>query len=355
MPAPMSRTPLSPAEIQAIEQLERNVREGTLYALLGIDTRATRDDVETAYRAFVREWHPDRFFSRDAGRWMDTVEANFVEVTRAYKLLRDPAKRLAYDAELRAKGVAVPEVAVVRDERVGFEVQVERAPTGITRIAPARSTISAAQPFGSPVAGAEAAAPAAPAPPSPAAAAAARIRGQLAEQLARAAEYYKSGLEDFNVGRYGKAESALYLAMRYDPRNPTYAELFKQAQLKAKQARAGTFVALGEQAEQFGNPKDALTNYRKAVECEPEEGLAYFRLARLVKSQEEDTREALNLLRRAAVKEPKNAEYRMALAEQYLELKMEQNALREAMAALETEPKNEKVRAFVKQLKATAR
>jgi len=349
----MSRTPLTPAEHEAIDRLSRLVREGSLYTLLGLDQRATRDDVETAYRTAVREWHPDRFFSRDAADRMEAIEDNFVEITRAYKTLRDNTKRGVHDAELCSRGVSVPESGVAREERVGFEVQIERRPTAAGA---ARPTISMAQPLG---AAAPRAAEPQPAPPAPAqslaAAAAARRRGQLSEQLARAADYYKAGLEDFNAGRFSKAESSLYLAMRYDSRNATYSDLFKQTQIKAKQARAGTFVNLGIQAEQFGSAKDALTNYRKAVECEPEEGVAYFRLAKLVRSQEEDTREALNLLRKAAMKEPKNAEFRLALAELYVELKMEQNALREAQAAAEADPKNDRARALAKQLRASAR
>jgi tetratricopeptide (TPR) repeat protein len=140
--------------------------------------------------------------------------------------------------------------------------------------------------------------------------------------------------------------------MRYDPRNEEYSRHFHQAQLKAKQGRAATLVALGQQAEQFGNPHEALALYRRAVDCEPEEGLAYAKLALLIRVVEEDTRESLNLLRKAVLKEPRRPEYRLALAELYVELNMGQNAAREVQAALAVDPDNAKGQALRKQLRA---
>ena len=40
-------------------------------------------------------------------------------------------------------------------------------------------------------------------------------------QLARAKSYYVSGREDYEAGRFAKAESALYLATKFYSRNTT--------------------------------------------------------------------------------------------------------------------------------------
>lgn len=356
----MAKAPLNPVELAAIERVEKQTRTGTYYGMLGLDLRASKHDVESAYREYVRDWHPDRFFSRDAKDIMPIIDNNFVEVTRAYKTLRDDGKRAVYDADLREQGITVAEVGgVARDERVGFEVKTDRTPSGNSKVSAlsevrltpsvtpsvARSAAAAAAPPSPP----------APQPPSPTNVAVNKLRSQIAEQLARAKAYYEAGLEDFNAGRYSKAESGLYLAMRYDARNQTYADLFKQAQHKALQLRCVTLVSMGQQAEQYGNTRDALSNYRKAVECEPDEGMAYFRLAQLQRQQEEEPRECLALLRKAVQKEPKRAEFRIALGGLYQELNMGQNALREAQAAVELEPRNDKAKSLLKQLKATAR
>ena len=347
----MTKSPLTPVELAEMERVRRETETGTYYGLLGLDLQASTEDVESSYRAFVRDWHPDRFFSRDAGEHVVLIESNFVEVTRAYKALRDARKRTVYDADLTARGVSVTSVSgVARDERVGFEVRVDRKKGAATVSALSDVERAAAAPPAHP----KPTPPRAPPAPRPATAVD-RMRAQMTDQLARAKDYYTAGLADFNEGRFSKAESALYLAMRYDPRNTTYSDLFKQAQARSRTSRSASFVALGHQSEQFGNAKEAMVQYRRAVECEPDDGVAYYRLALLVRTHEEDDREAASLLRKAIQKEPRRAEFRVALAELYIQLKLEQNALREAQAAAEADPKNEKARALYKQLRASAR
>jgi molecular chaperone DnaJ len=61
------------------------------YALLGVAPDASDDDIKRAYRRMARELHPDST-GGDA-----PAEARFKEVTRAYEVLRDPARRARYD------------------------------------------------------------------------------------------------------------------------------------------------------------------------------------------------------------------------------------------------------------------
>ena len=331
----MAKEPLTPVELAEIERLASQVKVGTSYALLGLDQRAATADVESAYRDFVRAWHPDRFFSRDAGSLMSVIDLNFVEVTRAYRSLRDPGKRSLYDRELRDRRVVVAQVGTPdREDRVGFEVKLERGPAGAARVTGGSAVVVP------------------PPAPSRAAESLNRLRAQIVEQSNRAKGYSEAGLKDYNEGRFASAESVLYLAMQYDTANSTYGDLFKRAQTKARQARGQAFLALASQTETYGNPRDAITNYRKAVECDPEEGTSYFRLAELLRKVEEDPREALALLRKAVQKEPRNVDYRIALAGMYRTLNLGQNAVREAQAAHDLEPRNPKAVALLKELKA---
>ncbi|MBM4390890.1 MAG: DnaJ domain-containing protein [Deltaproteobacteria bacterium] len=320
----MQKSPLSADECLAIKRVERLGREGTFFSVLGLDTSAVKEDVERAYRDYVREWHPDRFYSRDAAELMAVIEENFVNVTRAYKTLRESNKRLIYERDLAAKGVAVAPVLQkpASPPPSGFEVKIDRGAQG-PRIA---TTDGAPRP-----------------PPRPAASPSvmSKIKAQIADQLERAVGYYQAGLEDFRAGRFAKAESSLYLASLYDPRNPTYVDLFNQARAKARQQRGATFVSLGQQAEQYQNVRDAMTNYRKAIDCDPEDGIAYARLAHLLRAHENDHREAVNLMRRAVSNEPRCPDFRVQLAEMYADLKMEANAVREILAALEVDPRHE--------------
>lgn len=63
------------------------------YATLGVPHNATQDTIKLAYRKLARKYHPD--VSREA-----YAELRFKEVGTAYKTLKDPEARLAYDQTL---------------------------------------------------------------------------------------------------------------------------------------------------------------------------------------------------------------------------------------------------------------
>lgn len=65
------------------------------YAVLGVASSATADEIAAAYRTQARRHHPDVSVERDAERRMADVNA-------AWALLRDPDRRDAWD---RAHGV----------------------------------------------------------------------------------------------------------------------------------------------------------------------------------------------------------------------------------------------------------
>ena len=68
------------------------------YAVLGVPSTANQEDVAAAYRAKARLHHPDVSLERDAERRM-------AEINAAWSILRDPARREAWD---RANGVGQP-------------------------------------------------------------------------------------------------------------------------------------------------------------------------------------------------------------------------------------------------------
>ena len=60
------------------------------YEVMGVERDATQDDIKRTYRKLARKYHPD--VSKE-----DDAEERFKEVGEAYKVLKDPEKRAAYD------------------------------------------------------------------------------------------------------------------------------------------------------------------------------------------------------------------------------------------------------------------
>jgi curved DNA-binding protein len=60
------------------------------YAILGVDKKASDDDIKHAYRRLARKYHPD--VSKEPN-----AEEQFKNVKEAYEVLKDPEKRSAYD------------------------------------------------------------------------------------------------------------------------------------------------------------------------------------------------------------------------------------------------------------------
>jgi DnaJ-class molecular chaperone len=63
-----------------------------LYSLLGLESDASMDLIESAYREFVSKLYPDRLeYDREI----------FLRIQKAYSTLTDAGRRKAYDEALR--------------------------------------------------------------------------------------------------------------------------------------------------------------------------------------------------------------------------------------------------------------
>lgn len=71
----------------------------TLYAVLAVKRSASGTDIRTAYRRMARQWHPDVCREPDA-------HERFIQIQRAYDVLKDPRLRARYDAGLQLEQAA---------------------------------------------------------------------------------------------------------------------------------------------------------------------------------------------------------------------------------------------------------
>ncbi|MAL98798.1 DnaJ C-terminal domain-containing protein [Hydrocarboniclastica marina] len=71
------------------------------YKILGVDEKASSQDLKAAYRRLARKYHPDVSKEADA-------DERFKEIGEAYEVLKDPDKRSEYD-QLKTQGHRRPD------------------------------------------------------------------------------------------------------------------------------------------------------------------------------------------------------------------------------------------------------
>jgi molecular chaperone DnaJ len=69
----------------------KDLYEKDFYAILGVDKKASGDEIKKKYRSLAREFHPDKTKGDDA------LEEKFKAVSEAYDILSDSKKRAEYD------------------------------------------------------------------------------------------------------------------------------------------------------------------------------------------------------------------------------------------------------------------
>lgn len=375
----MSAPDLTADQMQTIDRMSAEVDSGTLYGLLSVSPDADANEIQQAYYQLSRRWHPDRFFRKETGDYGERIETVFVALTQAYKTLTDPARRKRYDRDLREAGI---DPRGWRGRTAGPKPSPSARPADATAAGAGVAGVGATATTGAtPSNGADATRAADASPdagrrrggpsvrerlqarggrrPSPRSHSSrqrirSKVQAQVSEQLEqgvrKAITFFQAGKADYAAGQVIRASSSLALAVEFDPSNDEYRELYEKVKDEARVARIGMLIVQGEQAESYQQLKQAIHAYRQALELDPDEGKVFYRLARLVRLDENDDREALNLLRQAVLRSPGVADYRLALGELYKELGMRLNAKREFQTILDADKGHEAAKAALKEL-----
>lgn len=74
------------------------------YEILGVSHNASTEEITIAFKKLVRDLHPDRYSTEKEKK---EVEERFKEVTQAFNILKDPAKRKEYNKTLEEQYVGM--------------------------------------------------------------------------------------------------------------------------------------------------------------------------------------------------------------------------------------------------------
>jgi curved DNA-binding protein CbpA len=87
--------------MEKVRQFKRKTEEMNPYQLLGIHMNAEHDQIRTAYRKMVKEYHPDRFRQIGDEELLSVVQTNFLKISDAFRVLSSPLDRKSLDEKLK--------------------------------------------------------------------------------------------------------------------------------------------------------------------------------------------------------------------------------------------------------------
>ena len=215
------------------------------HELLGVAAGVDAKAVKRAYFQLSKEYHPDRYYRREIGRYAEKLDRIFRKIVEAYELLMDPTTRAELERSMGGRG---PERAAIPEPP-----------------AAAAAALDSPKPAG----------PAAPAP-SAGRRALERLHRQfrlpdsiVAERRGRAREFHAAALVALRKQRWLDAASSARLAIAFDPKNDEYKKHFAEAQAKVNEIRVKELLERAEIAAHGHTLQEALRLFEEALHCRP--------------------------------------------------------------------------------------
>lgn len=100
------------------------------YELLSITPRASRDEIRKRYLELVIQVHPDKRAHADVRNIITAMKFDFHELQRAWKTLKNPARRFEYDMEIFGQSLLHPD----KDESFLIHLRMTEAAAAVERM-----------------------------------------------------------------------------------------------------------------------------------------------------------------------------------------------------------------------------
>jgi curved DNA-binding protein CbpA len=326
-PSPPSTTPagagsaslsVDPALELPVPLQEKLIRlcarlDAPYHEILGVPSDADRKALKRAYFALSKEFHPDRYFRKQLGGFQQPLERVFRKIVEAYELLSDPTARAEIERSLAA--ATPPSETVAAPAASASEAPPSAAPRA--RRQPHVFTLTE------------------------------RVRK---ERKLRAKRLFEAGMASFAAERWLEAAAGVRLAIAFDPWNAVYKEQFADVQRKAHGESARKLLREAEGALDLRDYATALRAFEEAIQYKPGDVALLRRAAHLAVQTGGDLHQAKEWAIEAVELEPNDAACHRLLGQVYQAAGLGANARRELELALQLDPKNDEIRAELREV-----
>lgn len=156
-------------------------------------------------------------------------------------------------------------------------------------------------------------------------------------------QFTGAAIDALRIKDIPKAVSLLERVCELDPSNGEVENALEKVRTKATGSLVSSYVRQGNYEEHTGNFRQAAESFLKALQYRNDDHRLMIKVASNLLKGDGDLKKARGLARRAIGLKPEVGEYRLALAEIYLKLGMEPDALGELEAAHRLDPDNDRV------------
>jgi len=269
---------------ECLIRLEKSVNDNP-FENLDLSVSASDEAVRRSYLELSKKFHPDRFFRKNLGPYRKKVNQLFTIVQKSYERIKNPHDREAEARKLRLK---------------------DREPSATSKTVKSKSR---------------------------------RMDPEI-ERIGKAEAVYKQGLEAEAASRFVEAANHYQMASQLNPEKDLYEKALQKIRPELEKHKALDFIKNAKKALEIGLADDALLSAEQAMKMDPQNFEAAVLAAKsiLESGLRERIQDAFEMLRRAKVNLPKNAEACFLLGRVYQVKREEDKAILEYEEALRRDP-----------------